>query len=203
MSLVIASGPSVSNFNRKQLRKCAAQNFTFAVNDSMFHFPFDIGVALDSDWIIANHTKLSKLNKPIVTRDWGCLRESPLTLIRMPMEAIEIARLSGMAAAKISDSLAAAVNHASWVVGLDATDDGHWYGPANTCLPISQAASLDDYENLRCTHTINLSTTGRIKCWPINDRLPFCDKLSKSDRFSATMYIGSYINGLMYRGITK
>ena len=179
--LVIGRGPSVNEYNRNELKDCARRNFTFCVNDAAFDFKCDVVVALDPEWIKTNRDKLKKLNVPIITREWDCLKGLGLDLIELPNDIVEFARLSGMAAAKISDSMAKRMDMYSFVVGLDHTKM-HYDRMETTCQPIPTICGLEAYKRLECHHTINLGEHSEITCWTKSIYLPKSDKPTPQDR---------------------
>lgn len=202
MPIVIGRGPSVNEFHRNELKKCCKQNYTFAVNNAAFDFYCDIVVALDPEWIKVNRNKLLKIGKPILTREWDCLKGLGLDLIELPNNIVEFARLSGMAAVKVSDGMARHLRSTSFVVGIDATDT-HYDRIESVGLPISQAATLKDYDNLMCHHTINLGIKSKVECWPKSIHLPFEDTPSKTDKLCGTMFLRMTAKDLIKEGIKQ
>lgn len=171
MSLVIAGGKSVHDYDGRDLFTLALSMFTFGVNDSAFIWPCDIVVALDPDWITARIPELKKLGRPIVTRKWVCLQDKGLDLIEVPNGIAD--RLSGMVAARISDALSRNSGVKSYVLGIDHTK-GHYYNEESDC---SQVVEKEYYESMCLTNTINLGmVSSKVACWPKLSKLP---KLSK------------------------
>lgn len=202
MPLVLGRGPSINEFARNRLKDCAKQNFTFAVNNAAFDFACDVVVALDPQWIKDNRAKLLKKGKPIITRKWDCLGGLGLDLIELPNEIVEFARLSGMAAVKISDGMAKRLHSYSFVLGIDATDK-HYDRVETACQPISEVVKLVDYDKLLCHHTVNLGLGSKIACWPKSIYLPFGDKPSDADKLWGTMYLRSCAKELIMEGMVK
>lgn len=200
MCLVIGRGPSVNEYSRSKLKKCAKQNFTFCVNDAAFDFPCDIVVACDYQWILDNRTKLLKLGKPIITREWDVVKDIGLDMIMLPNEISSFARLSGMVAAKISDGFAKRLETASFVVGLDHTVT-HYDLKESDSVPIKDVAPIDAYEKLACHHTVNLGLASQIKAWPKSIYLPFEDKPSAHDKSCGEVFIRVAAAKLIKEGI--
>jgi hypothetical protein len=200
MSLVIGRGYSVNEYARNKMRRCAKQNFTFGVNDAALDFPCDIVVALDAEWIKENRAALLKLDRPIITREWDCLKDLGLDLITLPHSIVEYCRLSGMAAAKISDGMSEALHMPSHVVGLDATH-GHYDRKERDGIPPDEAVELKDYERLNCLNTVNLGIASRITCWPKSTQLPFADKPSQHDKQCGELFVRMAARRLISKGI--
>lgn len=199
MSLVIAGGQSVNNYDRNDLKKAAKRNFTFCVNDAAFDFACDIIVACDPDWIKDNRSKLLKLGKPIITRKWDCLGGLGLDLIELPNDVVEFARLSGMVATKISDGFSKRLGMASFVLGVDHTP-AHYYDKKGRA---DKMCDLKDYDALNCVCTINIGSTSAVTAWPKHHGLPELDKPDLQCRRWGTLFIRATANELMYEGVDR
>jgi len=197
MPLVIGRGPSVNGYRFKDIKKAARLNFTFAVNGACFDFPCDIVVAADYQWILDNQVQLKKLSKPIVTRDWDVLKKLKLDLIVLPHKIVEYARLSGQIATKISDSFAAQLHNASFVLGIDHTAK-HYDCVETVCQPIPDIIGLDSYSRLNCKSTINIGASSAINCWPRHHMLPDIDRPSEMDKQSGELFIRTNVEKLFY-----
>ena len=200
MSLVIGRGPSVHEYAGNKLKKCCAQNFTFGVNDAAFDYPCDMVVACDYQWILDNRSKLLKLGKPVITREWDVVKDIGLEMVMLPNEIVQYARLSGMVAAKISDGFSARIGIHSFVVGLDHTDK-HYDMRETDSVPISKVCEVDSYQALGCTNTVNLGLQSAITAWPKSVRLPFEDKPSHIDKDWGAAFIKTFATKLMMEGI--
>lgn len=174
MSLVIAGGPSVGDYDKSKLTLMALFTFTFAVNHTCMDFPCDVIVSLDFDFIKERKDYLKKLGKPIITREWSCNKSLGLDLIEIPNEVGAKYKFSGMAAAKLSDALATECGgeHASYVVGIDG-GKGRYKGHRGKGQTDYTTAEDHHYFNLGLTNTINLGMkSSKIGCWPKQGYLP-------------------------------
>lgn len=197
MSLVIARGNSVLEYPRAKLVKCCKNMFTFAVNDSTWDFPHDVVVAGDPEWIKTNRARLLKDGKPIITRKWDCLAGLKLPLIELPNDVCDIARLSGMIAVKISDSLSLDLLEKSYVLGIDHTS-GHYDDEIGNARSQSE---LKAYSDLACHNTLNLGGIfSEVKCWDFAYKLPK-NKITVEQRLQATQHLKDCATKLMYLGI--
>ena len=182
MPLVIAGGPSVTDYDGAELAILAKSTFTFGVNNSGFIWPSDVIVALDSDWILQYHNDLKELKRPIITRDWKCLKGIKLDMIKLDMDIPD--RLSGMVAARLSDALARTCKSKSYVIGMDACP-GHYYNDESDC---SKIVPIDTYEKMGLTNTINLGCRSKISAWPKLSHLPKPEKV-KINRITRDVFI--------------
>ena len=177
--LTIGSGSSVKNYPLKDLEELAKNSLTIAVNDSSFNFSCDLVCAGDYEWIINNYEKLRVLGKPVITREWDILVQYPLDYILLPNNVCNIARLSGMIAAKIQDSIANRANRISFVIGLDHTK-GHYYDSKSDCRKV---VTDKDYTNLKLKNTINLGgKVSKITAWPKQQFLPKSKPRNMNDK---------------------
>lgn len=173
MPLVIAGGQSVTDYECLHLANIARMSFTFAVNDAALHWPCDVVVALDYEWIKSMVLELRRLNKPVITRKWDVLAGLGLDLIQLPNDIPY--RLSGMVACKVSDILATKCgDRKSYVIGMDATK-GHYYNDKGDC---SALVPITDYERMGLTQTVNLGIHSRIPYWPKSSKLPSIKKIA-------------------------
>ncbi len=201
--LVIGGGYSVSGYDKAKLYKLAGNDFTFSVNDSAFKWPTDIVVACDSDWINLNFEKLIKLDKPIVTRDWGNAIKPGLMLFELPNDVVNIARLSGQVAVKLADSLANVGGLKSYVIGIDHSCKGHYYDKKQVYNDLGKLCSLQSYADLACTNTINLGAHSLVDCWPMQFTLPNTAKLTAKHRCYLTLALKISLKKHIYKGITQ
>ena len=202
MPIVIAGGPSVTDYPREDVINMASLGFTFAVNDVGLTFPCDVIVSIDPQMIVKRKEQLKARGKPIITRCWTFTQDKgksmgldiiPLT----PREdckrdedydrkIIERFPLSGMLACYLADKLAGAANgRKSYVLGMDASV-GHFKGHpvANeTTQYLDEARPLSKYEDMGLTNTINLSMRSKISCWPKYSKLPNFKKVLVSPQY--------------------
>lgn len=165
--LVIAGGPSVTDYPGNELAILAKASFTFGANNSGFIWPCDVIVALDSDWIREYAQDLKELGRPIITRDWGnAVKGLGLDLIEVP-NAVKY-RMSGMCATKLADELAKRSGSNSYVIGMDNCA-GHYYNNESDC---SKLVTDKDYEAMDLKATYNLGCRSKIPHWPKLSKLP-------------------------------
>ena len=175
MPLVIAAGPSVTDYDKLHLQNLARMGFTFAVNHTCFDFACDVVVSLDPDMARVEYDRLKQLGKPVITRPWEGLKKLDLDFIWLNDKGFEKPMYSGMVAAKLADCLA--VGRPSYVIGMDASM-GRYKGHSgdkkmhiyNMCPPVS-------YKGLGLINTINLSVHSKISCWPKQSKLPRVAKI--------------------------
>ncbi|MFA6315730.1 MAG: hypothetical protein WC648_05185 [Candidatus Paceibacterota bacterium] len=177
---MIAGGPSVNDYPRREIETLCKYGFVFAVIKSVFDFPCDVIVALDFIFITNNIERLKKLNKPIITRQWENFEQFGLDLTMIPQEFIYTYPNSGMLACKLSDAMSRVVGKKSYVLGMDNTG-GHYYdngkAPENGYDGINGQKVVNSYENLKLNDTINLSVRSKISCWPKQSKLPVIKKI--------------------------
>ena len=196
--LTIASGPSVNFYPKEDLEELAKRSFTIAVNDSAFNFPCNMVCATDFQWIIDNYEKLKKLDIPVITREWEVLRKYPLTYVILDNDVNRYARLSGMIAAKMLDSMANRINRISFVIGMD-NNAGHYYDKDSDC---SKRTSEEDYVKLNLLNTINLGNKlSKIECWPKQAFLPHTEPAKKEDIAFIHLAISSLGTDLVKEGV--
>ena len=172
MSLVIGGGPSVTDYSPESLIELAYCDFTFAVNHTCFDFPSDIIVSLDFDFIKEHRDKLKEMAIPIVTRVWDGNKGLGLDLIEIPNDVGANYKFSGMAAAKLSDTLISKSDRFSYVIGLDG-GKGRYKGHKGKGQIDYTTAEDHHYFNLGLTRTINLGmVSSKIGCWPKQSKLP-------------------------------
>lgn len=164
--LTIAGGQSVTDYDGQELSILASAYYTLAVNNSAFHWPCDVVVALDPDWILANVARLKKINRPVITRKWAALQSLDIDRIELPNAIPD--RLSGMVATRLTDALARTCKSQGYVIGMDATP-GHYYDTLSDC---SGLVNGDTYEAMGLTHIINLGIRSKISAWPKRSKLP-------------------------------
>lgn len=192
MSLVIAGGKSVTDFDGEQLARLAYNSFTFGVNDSGLLWPCDVIVALDPDWIRDRQVEIKHINKPVITRKWDMLKDLGLDLIELDNKIPY--KLSGMVACKISDSLAAHSGSKSYVFGMDHRA-GHYYNDLSDC---SKVVELDVYAKMGLTNTINMGIHSKISCWPKISKLPNIRRVSSTNHYKAVAL--AWVRGEVEKG---
>jgi len=186
MPIVIAGGPSVTDYDKLHLQNLARCAFTFGVNGACWDFPCDVIVSCDPDMFKYEYEEIAKLGKPIITRRWEGFKERypKLDLIELPNACITKAYYTGMVATKLADRLAkTAGDRKSYVVGMDATDGnykGYRYTPTTHLAPHEELPH-GSYEALNCQSTINLSVKSKISCWPKQSKLPKIEKVLVSN----------------------
>ena len=173
MPIVLAGGPSVTDYPRQAVTNMAGWGFTFAVNHVAFDFPCDVIVSIDPWMPKRNVDKLKALGKPIITRPWEGFKELGLDFIYLPDNCFEKCYYSGMIAAKISDALAKEDKWSkSYVLGIDAST-GRYQGHKGDDMKWDyNKAPLDAYEAMGLGHTVNLSIHSKVSCWPKYSKLP-------------------------------
>lgn len=179
MSIVIAAGPSVTDYPKIHLENLARCAFTFSVNHTCFDFPSDVVVSIDPHMIVREYARLKALGKPIITRPWHPFQKLDLDFIYLKDDCFKTCYYSGMVAAKLSDRLMAQSESGrkSYVIGIDASfgrypghkgDDKKWH---------YNKAGMGEYDKLNLEHTINLSVHSKVSCWPKLSKLPKIEKV--------------------------
>ncbi len=176
MPIVLAAGPSITDYPKTELWFLAKHSFTFAVNQVAFDFPCDVIVSLDFDALWNDREKYRKIGVPIITRELPGNKKLGLDLIELPNAIILKMKYSGMVACKLSDCIALAQVEAragdkSYVLGMDASAN-RYKGHSNVEPWVYDGAGPQDYENMNLQRTINLSVHSRISCWPKMSKLP-------------------------------
>ncbi len=174
--LVIGRGPSVNEYSKEALEACAKSNLSIGCNNAGLDWPVDIICSIDYQWILDNKEALKKANKPIITRDWDCVKDLGLNLVTISHNILKTCRLSGQTAVKclsyIGDTLCLPVH----VIGLDHTDI-HYDG-SKTNIP--DIVPMDMYASMGCPNVINLAKSSKIDCWTRHYSLPGPDGVVKS-----------------------
>lgn len=179
MVLVLAGGPSINDYPRREIDDLARAFFTLAVNETGLIFPCDAIVSIDP-WMIHHKGKEVRENgKPLITRGWKFRENKDLDLIQLPGDepydrrVIEHYPLSGMMACKIADRIALRFGGNSYALGMDASI-GHFVGhpTPNTTRYIDEARPLTKYDKMGLVRTYNLSVSSLIDAWPKMATLP-------------------------------
>jgi hypothetical protein len=180
MSIVIAAGRSVRDYDSTEVRHIALHSFTFAVNHVALDFPCDVVVSLDFDFIKEHKDKLKF--KAIITREWSCNKDLGLDLIEIPNAVGAKYKFSGMAAALISDALSRECGRDSYVLGIDG-GKGRYSGHKGKGQDDYTTAEDHHYFNLGLKNTINLGmVSSKIGCWPKQSKLPHIRKVGYSEQ---------------------
>lgn len=204
MALVIAGGPSVTDYPRLHLENLARCAFTFAVNEVAFDFPCDVVVSIDP-WLLKRRAEDFKaLGKPIITRPWDGFDKLGLDLIYLKDDCFKTCYYSGMVAAKLADGLAKeGGGRKSYVIGIDASfgryqghkgDDHKWH---------YNKADLKAYDALNLTETINLSVHSKVSSWPKRSKLPRIDQVivHQPYRIAALAWLRKYAAEKITEGV--
>lgn len=127
--LLIGCGKSVDDA-REQINELSKQVFTVGVNYAGIDFDCDLIVALDYEFIKQNK---DKINKPILTRDWGQdFRDrfcQNIDLIEIRNDIIFKYRFSGDFAIALSEKIKEKFGYEIYLVGFDG-GQGHYQGYA-------------------------------------------------------------------------
>jgi hypothetical protein len=127
-------------------------------------------VALDPDVITKYYGAYVELGKPIVTRDWGHLKDYPeLEFIVIPHELGVKYKYSGNVAVKLADALARmSMGRPSFLLGIDG-GKGHYKG----YLEGQDNEFTYDYDSLAITNSYNLGgAASKVQTWPKRYKLP-------------------------------
>lgn len=180
MPLIIGSGPSCDDFNHNEIEQLAMFAFTIVVNSACKYFPSDVIVALDPQFIVDNFDYLSKIKKPIITREFPSVKKLELDMIFIPMDSIVKYPFSGMVAAKIGDEISKlSQGRHSYLLGIDGGKGNHKrYGEPHAVYDA-------DYEGMGLSKTISLAIHSRISCWPKMSKLPHVRKVIVSAEYRA------------------
>lgn len=169
MPITIGAGPSVNDYDNADLVDLCRYGFVFGVNHTFLHFPCDIIVSLDPQFIVDNVDLLKRCGKPVITREYPAVANRGLDLIYVPMDTIKKYPYSGMVAVKIADKIAAlSEGRPSYVLGIDG-GNGRYKGHPGTG-PAKYTEG--DYESLGLSKTVSLAIHSRISCWPKLSKLP-------------------------------
>ena len=172
--LVIGRGPSVKEYPPELLNWSAKVNLSVGCNNAGLDWPVDIICSIDFQWILDHKAELQKINKPIITRDWDCIKNLGLNLIPLNNNILKTCRLSGQTAIKCLDYIGQPLNLPVHVIGIDHTDI-HYDG---TGTNIPDIVPMDMYEAMGC-NVVNLGKASKIKCWPRHYALPGPDGVDK------------------------
>jgi len=145
--LIIGGGKSV-NENKEEINNLKNQIFTIGCNYAGIDFETDVICCLDFDFIKSNLESLKKINKLIISRDWGedfknrfC---SDLDVIWVRNDVINQYKLTGDFAVAIAKLLKEKFNYEIYSVGLDGGKghyDGYKGGQDNVEYPENKEAN--------------------------------------------------------------